>query len=134
MLLKTSFGNMLRKFPFTFICIVLIWYLCLFRTSSMRIGMFDGFDKWVHITMYLGSCAVFWVEYFRSGLHWERTRQLLLAVLLPIAMSGLVELAQDKLTTYRSADWLDFAANSLGVALALAARPLWRKLARKLKG
>lgn len=125
---------MLRKFPLTIVCIVLIWYLCLFRTPTVRISLLPGFDKWVHITMYLGSCAMFWVEYFTSGLNWSRFRLVLVAGLLPIAMSGLIELAQELLTTYRSGDWLDFAANSLGVVLAAVALPLWRRLARWLDG
>ena len=33
-------------------------------------------------------------------------------------MSGLVELAQAYATTTRHGDWLDFAANSVGVLLA----------------
>ena len=33
-------------------------------------------------------------------------------------MSGLLELMQAYLTTCRSGEWLDFAANCVGVALA----------------
>lgn len=34
-------------------------------------------------------------------------------------MSGVIELAQAYLTTYRTGDWADFATNSMGVLLAL---------------
>ena len=40
----------------------------------------------------------------------------------PIVMSGLIELAQNYLTTYRSGEWADFIANSTGVLLALVVR------------
>ena len=43
----------------------------------------------------------------------------LIGVVAPILMSGVIELAQVYLTTYRTGDWADFAANSMGVLLAL---------------
>lgn len=48
------------------------------------------------------------------------------AVVLPILMSGAIELAQAYLTTCRSGDWWDFAANSLGVLLALGLAVVYR--------
>lgn len=111
---------MLRRFPLTLFCIALIWYLCLFKPPTLRISTFTGFDKFVHISMYLGTCSVFWFEYFRCKTKLSKSRLFLLAVLAPILMSGLIELAQAYLTTYRGGDWLDFAANSFGVLLALA--------------
>lgn len=82
--------------------------------------------------MYLGTCSVFWVEYLRSHRHWSKVRLSLLAIICPIVMSGVIELAQAYLTTYRSGDWVDFVANSTGVLLALVVlwalkrvRPKW---------
>lgn len=42
------------------------------------------------------------------------------AVAAPILMSGLIELLQAGLTTTRSGDWWDLAANTIGVLLAAA--------------
>lgn len=109
----------LRRFPLTLVCVILIWYLCLFSPPSVpEVEQIVGFDKLVHITMYLGTCGVFWVEYTRARLHWRRTPLLLTGVVAPILMSGAIELVQAYFTTYRSGDWLDFAANSAGVLLA----------------
>lgn len=125
--------HLLKKFRFTVFCVLLIWYLCLFRPP--RIHTFDNiafFDKWVHMSMYLGTCSVFWVEYLRSHRHWSKVRLSLLAIICPIVMSGVIELAQEYLTTYRSGDWVDFVANSTGVLLSLVVlwalkrvRPKW---------
>ncbi len=125
--------HLLKKFRFTVFCVLLIWYLCLFRPP--RIHTFDHiafFDKWVHMSMYLGTCSVFWVEYLCSHCHWSKVRLSLLAIICPIVMSGVIELAQAYLTTYRSGDWVDFVANSTGVLLALVVlwalkrvRPKW---------
>lgn len=121
--------KLLKQFRFTVLCVLLIWYLCLFRPP--RIHTFDDiafFDKWVHISMYLGTCSVFWVEYLRSRRHWSKTHLTLVAIVSPIMMSGVIELAQAYLTTYRSGDWADFAANSLGVLLALIVLWLVKKV------
>ena len=39
------------------------------------------------------------------------------AWLVPILMSGLLELLQEYATSTRNGEWFDFAANSLGVTL-----------------
>ena len=112
--------SFIKKFPLTLLCVLTIWYLCLFRPP--HVSLFDGiafFDKWVHVSMYLGTCSIFWFEYLRSSWQWSLMTQALVAVVAPIMMSGLIELAQAYLTTYRSGDWADFIANSTGVLLAL---------------
>lgn len=110
---------MLKTFKFTLLCIVLIWYLCLFKPPTIRSLTFDGFDKLTHILMYWGTCSVFWVEYYRSNLKFSKTRLIFPGIILPILMSGIIELCQGYFTTYRSADWMDVLANSTGVLLAL---------------
>jgi len=69
--------------------------------------------------MYLGTCSVFWFEYKCNGYKWHKCRLALIGVVAPILMSGVIELAQAYLTTYRTGDWADFATNSMGVLLSL---------------
>lgn len=88
------------------------------QAPSLRVSTFSGFDKVVHALMYLVTCGMFWTEYFRHRLHFKPRVLLLVAVVFPILMSGAIELAQAYLTTCRSGDWWDFAANSLGVCMA----------------
>ena len=123
---------MFKTFKLTFICIVLIWYLCLFKPPTLRIQTFEGFDKLTHILMYLGTCSVFWFEYFRSQFTLSKTRLTIIAVLSPILMSGIIELCQEHLTTYRSGDWFDFLANSAGVLMALAGALIYKKIKKVL--
>lgn len=111
--------SILRRFPLTLFCVALIWYLCLFKPPSTSLGRIAGFDKFVHISMYLGTCSVFWVEYFRSRRTLSRPTLFVVGVLSPVLMSGIIELVQEYCTTYRGGDWADLAANSLGVLLAL---------------
>lgn len=71
-------------------------------------------DKWAHWFMYgTWSVVVLWEDRKRMTAHpLGRTVMLLFFV---AAWSGLMELGQAWLTTTRSGEWLDFAANIFGV-------------------
>ncbi|MGM9694022.1 MAG: hypothetical protein ACI3YC_03345 [Alloprevotella sp.] len=120
----------LRHYPFTLGCVVLIWYLCLFRPPSVpSLSEIPNLDKVVHTVMYLGTFGVMWIEYSRRHSAISLRRLLLLGIVVPIAMSGVIELVQEYCTTWRGGDILDFLANSLGVLLAACFGKflLWRK-------
>lgn len=69
--------------------------------------------------MYGGTCLTIWVEYIRRHEKPDYKKLFLLAFIAPIMMSGLLELLQAYCTGgRRSGEWLDFAANSVGVTLA----------------
>ena len=125
----------LKKYPLSWCCIALIWILSL--TPIFPETPFDNvafIDKWTHLVMYGGTCSVIWFEYLRSmyggtcSVIWfeylrhhnrlDYEKLFFYAFLLPILMSGLLELLQAYCTGgHRNGDWLDFAANSLGVLL-----------------
>lgn len=112
--------KLLKRYPFTLLCVAAIWYLCFFKPPTTPLSHTPFIDKWVHVSMYAGTCTVLWWEYLRS--HARRRGRALLAwaVAAPILMSGLIELLQATLTTTRSGDWWDLAANTAGVLLATA--------------
>ena len=125
-----------KKYPLTLLCIAVVWVLSL--VPFFPETPFDNVefaDKWTHLVMYGGTCCVLWIEYLRAHPRprpqggengGEKTpllkggaggRLFLFAWLAPILMGGLLELLQAYATTTRNGDWLDFAANSLGVTL-----------------
>lgn len=111
--------GLLRRYPLTLCCVALIWYLCLFKPPSVSaLEGIVGFDKMVHVAMYLGTCGVMWWEYARCHRSSHGRRLVTWAIAAPIAMSGLIELVQEYLTTWRGGDLCDFAANTTGVLLA----------------
>ena len=85
-------------------------------------------DKWTHLVMYGGTTSVIWWEYLRCHDRLVGWKLVLLAFLGPILMSGLIELLQAYATTTRSGEWLDFAANTLGVCLGNVVGLLLRRL------
>ncbi len=112
--------NLVRRYPFTLLCIAAIWYLCLIKPPSISLLQMQNSDKVAHCLMYLGTCCVIWWEYWRTHAKPHTLRLILWAVIAPICMSGLVELAQAYLTGgTRSGDWRDFVANAIGVLLAV---------------
>ena len=78
----------------------------------------------VHITLYAVLCLVVWVEYLRHHRELNKMRLFIGVFLAPLLMGGLIELAQANCTGgNRSGDWLDFAANSIGVVVVMPGLP-----------
>lgn len=123
----------LRSYPLSLLCIVAIGVLCLMTIPETPLSDVAFIDKWTHLVMYGGTCSVIWWEYLRCHRRIAWGKIAVFAVLIPIAISGIVELLQAYATTTRSGDWLDFAANTVGVGLGFFVgyfilRPLlWRK-------
>ena len=109
----------IKKYPFTLLCLLLLWFLSFFSVPETNLGHVPFIDKWVHVAMYGGTCSIFWIEYERRRKYVRSAKILLMAVVIPIVMSGIIELLQEYCTGgRRSGDWLDLAANSIGVVLA----------------
>lgn len=112
------FLRFIRKYPFSTLCIVLIWVLSL--APFFPETPFDDvafIDKWTHLVMYGGTCSVIWWEYLRSHSRIDWQKLSLLAIVGMVAMGGLMELLQAYCTTARSGEWLDFWADSTGVLI-----------------
>lgn len=104
-----------RRYPFTTLCIVLVWGLSL--TPFFPETPFDTVelaDKWTHFIMYGGTALVMWCEYWRHHHHAALGRLWLCGGLGLSLMGGLLELLQAYCTTTRSGEWLDFVADSIG--------------------
>lgn len=111
--------NLAKRYPLTSLLVVAIWVLCLIPTvPETPLSSFSLIDKWTHLMMYGTLVAVIWWEYTRQHTTNNTRRLFLLAFLAPVAMGGLVELAQAYCTGgRRSGEWFDFAANTIGVVL-----------------
>ncbi len=75
-------------------------------------------DKWTHMVMYGTLSLAFWVEHLQKHTAPTPIRLFIGGFIFPILMGGAMEWMQANLTTYRSGDWLDFVANSIGVVIA----------------
>lgn len=120
--------KLLKKYPFTLLCTIVIWYLSFFTPPPTKLDDVVGIDKLVHTAMYGGWCFLFWWEHLRT--RYRRNNGTLnylpvqwgkafwYALFAPSAMGGLIEILQENCTNHRrSGDWWDFGANTLGVVL-----------------
>ena len=116
-----------RRYAFTLICVALILALSFFSPPHTALDNVAMIDKWTHLLMYGGTVGVFWIEYWRQYYNWGGERKwsalwlVTIALITPIVLGGVIELAQAYCTNgRRSGEWLDWVADSLGVLLANA--------------
>ena len=108
----------LKKYPLSLCIVAAIFYLSFFTPPQTDMEEIPGIDKLVHTCMYGGLCLVIWFEYLRSHQSINFPKVWIWGIMAPILMSGAIELMQAYCTENRGGEWLDFAANSLGVILA----------------
>ena len=94
--------------------IITIGIICLslFKIPSTGIRI-NNIDKAYHCFAYF-TLAISWLFTF-----YKKPKKKYLIVLLCVIFGIIIEILQSKLTVYRTGDYLDVIANSLGVLLAL---------------
>ncbi|WP_207153157.1 VanZ family protein [Prevotella herbatica] len=107
------------KHPFSSLCVLIIWILCFIPIPETPLDKISMIDKWTHIVMYGGTCGVIWLEHLAKYKRVKWNKIIIWALLAPILMGGLIEILQKYCTGgMRSGEWLDFAADTIGVGLA----------------
>lgn len=110
-------SRLILRYTVSWLLIVAILLACFLPVLETEMDDVPFIDKWVHILMYLVLSSSLWIEYLRSHTHIDYPKLCVGAIVLPIVLSGLIELGQAYCTTTRSGDWLDFLANVTGVGL-----------------
>ena len=110
---------MLKRYPLSFVIIIVIWVVCLIPVPDTPLSDFDLADKWTHFVMYGVFSFVVCLENRRIS--WK-------TILLPILMGIMIELAQKYLTTCRSGELADGVANTIGVVLGNALYWIYKKI------
>lgn len=111
------------RYPFSIAIILLVTFLSFFKPPKTDMDDVPGIDKLVHTAMYFVMAGLLWLEFYMGQ---KKTNAPIWhawigAFLCPLVYGGVVELLQQYCTEYRGGEWLDFAANSLGVILAAVA-------------
>ena len=107
--------SFIRKYPLSLLVIAAILFLSLFNPPKTKLDPSTGIDKVAHVCMYLGLELIIWIEYLRhhENLNWVKI--LVFGIIAPIALGGLMEIAQMKLTQGRNGEWADLWADAIGV-------------------
>lgn len=110
----------IRKYPLSLLVIAAILFLSLFNPPKTKLDPITSIDKVVHVGMYLGLELIIWFEYLRHHDNLNRVKILIFGIIAPIALGGLMEIAQMKLTQSRSGEWADLWADTIGVLIGAA--------------
>ena len=110
----------LKRYLLTLLTLIVVLYLTFFKPFGyIPEDKVVGLDKAAHFIMYFTLCAVFWFETFKLTLKPKPFLMAMLAVVIPIVFSGVMEYLQYLLTSYRTGDFDDFVYNTIGVLVAL---------------
>jgi len=90
-----------------------IAYLCLMKMPKEGISSLGNIDKLYHITAYF-SLSIFWLFSF-----YKKVNLKYIIISICIIYGIIIEVLQATVTTYRSGDFKDILANTLGVFLGL---------------
>lgn len=126
----------LMTYPLTILCTLAIIVLSLAPIGAPEMARdVPLFDKWAHFVMYGAlTLTVCWELRRRYGTRVPSRRLVLLGVVFPVLLGGLMELGQAYLTTYRSGEWLDALADTIGALLGLALSLVVGKVAAGNRG
>lgn len=132
----TIIAQKIMRYKLSCACIAFIWLLCLIPIPENPLSHVSFIDKWTHFAFFGGLCTVIWTEYGLCHCGIDRRKTFLWIVVAPCVMGGLIELAQATCTGgNRSGDWLDWAADSVGVVLGqFIGIPLALFLSRRNRG
>jgi len=107
-----------RRYPLSLLCVALVWFLSFCTVPETRFDAVPLIDKWTHFVMYGGTCSMIWLEYWKAHNKPCWHRLFVGAWLMPVVMSGVIEILQEYCTDgRRNGDWMDFLANAVGVTL-----------------
>lgn len=110
----------IRKYPLSLLVIAAILFLSLFNPPKTKLDPINGIDKIAHVCMYGGLELIIWIEYLRHHNSLNLIKILVFGILAPIALGGLMEIAQMKLTQGRSGEWADLLADIIGIITGAA--------------
>ena len=112
--------TIIRRYFLSILIILVVVVLSLAPMPEFpKLGDIPLWDKWVHFVMYgVLSLCVWWDIYHVRRTYDFTPKDLRRTTFYPIVFGGLIELVQRYCTNgFRSGDWIDFIANTIGVVL-----------------
>lgn len=113
---------MRKNYPLTLLWGLFIFVLCTLKMKDIPQPnfTFEGIDKVVHFLFFLILSLIFVYETYRKqNTGFSRIRLSAILLLIGFVYGGGIELIQKFFFTYRSAEWLDLAADLAGSLLGI---------------
>jgi VanZ family protein len=107
--------------------LTLLWALFIFILCTIKLGgagssslFFAGFDKLVHCGLFFVLAVLMSSGVIRANTRHNLTAlQQFLSLLIPILFGGLIEILQAYIFTWRSGEWSDLFADTIGASMAM---------------
>ncbi|MBW4891097.1 VanZ family protein [Mucilaginibacter sp. HMF5004] len=107
--------------------LTLWWALFIFVLCSIKMGgvsespmFFAGFDKLVHCGLFFVLTVMLCSGMLRNnGKHNLSIKQAFVSFILAEAFGGFIEILQKYMFTWRSGDWADLFADTVGVGMGM---------------
>ncbi len=118
--------NCLKTYPLSLLTVIAVIILSVIPFPEIKAAEDIPFiDKWVHFVMYGGVAFMIWIETAKEEKKKSKRKTmmhlLVWGLIFPALLGGVLELVQEYLTTTRSGEWWDFAADSFGALLGTLA-------------
>ncbi|OCX50785.1 hypothetical protein BEL04_18805 [Mucilaginibacter sp. PPCGB 2223] len=115
------------RYLFKYQGLTLIWALIIFILCTVKLGgvsnshlFFAGFDKLVHCGLFFVLTALMSSGVIRANTRHNLTPlQQFLSFLIPVAFGGIIEILQAYIFTWRSGEWADLFADTVGASMAM---------------
>ncbi len=101
-----------------FICVLL--YLSFAKPSTFKEApTFFSIDKVVHIFLYFFLGIVLIMDFSKSKIkETSKSIKILITIVFPILMGGAIEILQEMYFKPRSAEWIDWFSDIIGIGLS----------------
>ena len=111
-----------------FLWLIFIFVLCNLRPSALPSDawfVFSGIDKVVHASFYIIYSWLFIPVFMKNR---TMNQSVFFTVISGFLYGVFIELMQHFVFTYRSADWRDVVANSIGLSIGIFSFPIIQKI------
>lgn len=110
--------NFVSKYWKSLLAVIIVSYMSFAPASELpRFNPFEGFDKAVHVLMYMFLSSVIIFDNRKTVFSNGYLKKLIIpAIVFPVLFGGIVEIMQEAFFPPRSADWFDWLADITGVA------------------
>ncbi|MCV9928534.1 VanZ family protein [Flavobacterium sp. LS1R49] len=120
-----------------FLCSALLWtgiivFLCLTESSNIPAVNIPNIDKLVHFCFYFGFTLLWFLFLKKQFKSKNNYKPLLVSFVFSVFFGITIEILQSEYTLTRSADMMDFLANSIGATSAIIAVLLFKRLISKI--
>ncbi len=120
--------QLLKNYWKSLLIFVFIFYVTIIQTThTPKVFIVPHQDKIFHFVLFFIFTFFLLKDYSSSKAVFQKKWRTSILIGISILYGGIIELIQGYILTYRTADWLDFLANSIGTISAFFLFKLWKQ-------